>query len=193
MAGLCAAYELEKLGHDITVLEAEPAHLGGRVRTMRFAGGQLGELGAMRIPVNHHLTRQYISNFGLQLRPFVQYNPNAYYYANGRRERIRDAAHMNPKLTLGMDGRAASEWSQAFDEIVGGMDTLAEAFAARLKSKPRTGCAVSRIVQDSPKKQVTAIYRDSGPGSSSSRGTEQTISAIICCVRCLCPYFVAFK
>ena len=179
MAGLCAAYELERLGHNVTVLEAEPSHLGGRVRTMRFASGQYGELGAMRIPGNHHLTRQYISKFGLHLRPFVQYNPNAYYYANGIRKRIREVAHMSRKYTLGMDGRAASEWSQPFDEIAGGMDTLAAAFDSRLKSIPRMGCAAYtyrgsyRITSN---RRVTAVFHEFMGGSSSSRLTEQSVA-----------------
>src|SRR5580700_7537447 len=50
MAGLCAAYELEKRGHTVTILEADTTQVGGRVRTMRFPDGQYGELGAMRIP-----------------------------------------------------------------------------------------------------------------------------------------------
>jgi monoamine oxidase len=169
MAGLCAAYELEKLGHIVTILEAEQTHVGGRVRTMHFADGEYGELGAMRIPGNHHLTRRYISTLGLQLRSFVQYNPNAYYYANGIRKRIREVEHMSREFTLGMDGRAASEWSQPFDEIVGGMDTMAAAFAARLKSKPRMGCAVTRITQDYAKKSVTAAYRDRSTGRSNEK------------------------
>jgi monoamine oxidase len=167
MAGLCAAYELEQRGHTVTILEAEAEHLGGRVRTMRFADGQYGELGAMRIPANHHLTRQYIGKFGLTLRPFIQYNPNAYYYAHGSRKRIREVSHMSHEFTLGMDGRAASEWSQPFYEIAGGMDMLAAAFASRLKTKPRMGCVVTRIVQDHANRRVSATLKE--------RSTERSI------------------
>ena len=39
-------------------------------------------------------------------------------------------------------------WSQGFDEIVGGTDRLASAFAARLRSKPQLGCEVVRLTQD---------------------------------------------
>jgi monoamine oxidase len=37
LAGLCAAYELEKRGHSVQILEAEPRHIGGRARTLRSA------------------------------------------------------------------------------------------------------------------------------------------------------------
>jgi monoamine oxidase len=74
---LCAAYELEQLGHETVVLEAHPSRVGGRVFTRRFADGQYGELGAMRIPQHHDLTRHYVSLFGLSVRTFVQSNPEA--------------------------------------------------------------------------------------------------------------------
>lgn len=94
MAGLCAAYELEQRGHRVTLLEADPAHAGGRVRTLRFNDGLYGEAGAMRIPTVHELTRHYIREFGLPLRRFVKSNKDAYYFARGRRERIADEAKL---------------------------------------------------------------------------------------------------
>src|SRR5262245_35031185 len=60
LAGLCAAYELERRGHRAVILEAEPRHVGGRARTLRFEDGLYGEAGAMRIPVSHDLTRHYV-------------------------------------------------------------------------------------------------------------------------------------
>lgn len=170
MAGLCAAYELEMRGHSVTILEADRKAVGGRVRTQRFADGQYGELGAMRIPKNHHLTRHYIARFGLALRPFVQYNPEAYYYVHGIRKRNRQISHPNKAYTLGMDGRSGSEWSQSFDEIVGGMDGLTNAFVSRLKSTPKTGCVVNRIWQDPLHNRVSAYYIDHNNSASRSAG-----------------------
>jgi monoamine oxidase len=72
LAGLCAAFELERRGHTYAILEAETAHVGGRVRTLRFEGGLHGEAGAMRVPKGHALTRHYVAELGLSLRPFVQ-------------------------------------------------------------------------------------------------------------------------
>lgn len=95
LAGLCAAYELEQRGHRATILEADPNHIGGRARTLRFDEHNYGELGAMRVPKVHNLTRQYISRFGLSLRPFVQSNPEAFYFARGKRIRIKDEVQLN--------------------------------------------------------------------------------------------------
>ena len=90
VAGLCAAYELERRGHRVVILEAETRHVGGRVRTLRFDDGLYGEAGAMRIPARHELTRHYVKELGLTLRPFVQSNPRAYVHLRGRRERIEN-------------------------------------------------------------------------------------------------------
>jgi len=95
IAGLCSAYELEQLGYDVVILEASDSYTGGRVRTQQLGDGLYGELGAMRIPANHHLTRHYVNKFGLKLRPFVQSNPDAYYYVRGKKVRIRVEANVN--------------------------------------------------------------------------------------------------
>jgi monoamine oxidase len=100
LAGLCAALELERRGHTCTILEAETAHIGGRARTLRFESGLYGEAGAMRVPKNHALTRHYIAEFGLTLSPFVQANPEAFYFGRGRRERIKDVSRLNALYAL---------------------------------------------------------------------------------------------
>ena len=106
LAGLCAAYELEKRGHSVVVLEAESSHIGGRARTLRFEDGLYGEAGAMRIPLRHELTRHYVKEFGLELRPFVQSNPQAYYYLRGHRERISNVKNINRLYALEENERA---------------------------------------------------------------------------------------
>ena len=100
LAGLCAALELERRGHTCTILEAETAHIGGRARTLRFEDGLYGEAGAMRVPKGHALTRHYVAELGLSLRPFVQSNPEALYFVRGRRERIKDVKRLNALYAL---------------------------------------------------------------------------------------------
>ena len=100
LAGLVAAYELEQRGHRVTVLEADERHFGGRARTLRFADGRYGEAGAMRIPKGHELTRRYLTQFGVPIRPFVHGNPQAYYFARGERVRIADAKALYPRYHL---------------------------------------------------------------------------------------------
>jgi monoamine oxidase len=85
MAGLVAAYELARAGHDPLILEAQN-RVGGRVYTLRtFAPGLYAEAGAMRIPRVHDLTLGYVEHFALPLRPFVMGNPKGLVHVGGRR------------------------------------------------------------------------------------------------------------
>jgi monoamine oxidase len=89
IAGLCAAYELSALGHDVTVLEAQNRP-GGRVHTLRapFADGLYAEAGASRIPTSHDLTLGYARLFGLPLVPFAPAHIPSIRYAYGQRTKI---------------------------------------------------------------------------------------------------------
>ncbi|MGW2055469.1 flavin monoamine oxidase family protein [Streptomyces sp. NPDC001840] len=98
MAGLVAAYELERLGYCVEVLEGE-ARVGGRIRTHRFGpgpGAPTVELGAMRIPTRHRLTREYIRRMrlGSSLCPFTTLlsDENALLHTDRGFIRIRDAS-----------------------------------------------------------------------------------------------------
>ncbi|NML54686.1 FAD-dependent oxidoreductase [Streptomyces sp. R302] len=97
MAGLVAAYELERRGFRVEVLEGS-LRLGGRVRTHRFGaqeGAPFVELGAMRIPTAHHRTMGYVAHLGLadQVRPFrtLLSEENAFLATGGGHVRLRDA------------------------------------------------------------------------------------------------------
>ncbi|MEP7364806.1 MAG: FAD-dependent oxidoreductase [Acidobacteriota bacterium] len=70
LAGLCAAYELRKLGHDVVIVEAQ-LRPGGRVLTLRegLTPGVHAEAGATRIPTSHDLTLRYVRHFDLPLEP----------------------------------------------------------------------------------------------------------------------------
>lgn len=83
LAGLSSAFELRKLGFDITIFEALENRVGGRVYTYYFDkdnAENYGELGPMRIPISHESTWHYINLFNLNTRPFIQVNEDAYIY-----------------------------------------------------------------------------------------------------------------
>lgn len=87
LAGLSAAFELRKLGFDITVFEAHKDRIGGRINTYYFNNDSslYGELGAMRIPASHETVWHYIKLFNLHTAPFIQASPNALAYIRGVR------------------------------------------------------------------------------------------------------------
>jgi monoamine oxidase len=89
LAGLCAAYELVALGHDVTVLEAQD-RAGGRVHTLRkpFSDGLYAEAGASRIPTSHDLTLAYARLFDLPLVPFEPIDLPSIRYAYRYRAKV---------------------------------------------------------------------------------------------------------
>ncbi len=93
LAGMSSAFELRKLGFDITIFEASADRIGGRVYTHYFDKEKTlyGELGAMRIPVNHETVWHYINLFKLNTRPFHQTDPNTFIYLH--QTRVRNDAY----------------------------------------------------------------------------------------------------
>ena len=159
MAGLVAAYELSKLGHDVTILEAR-MRPGGRVHTLRepFADGLYAEAGAARIPDTHDLTLKYVKEFGLPLEPFYPSRLSAVRFDRSGREEVpidgfTDAMSRNYGEDLG--GRP-----ERWHKIKGGTDLLPKAFAEKLASKIQYGAAVVKIEQDA--KQARVVFTHDG-------------------------------
>lgn len=113
IAGLCAAYELERKGYRVTILEAEKTHVGGRVRTFRREGNY-SEFGAMRIPIDHDLTLGYISDFGLATRRFIQDNENTYAYIRGQRVNRNESGKEELKARFNLN---SNEQAMSADDI----------------------------------------------------------------------------
>jgi len=112
LAGMCAAYELGKLGYDCVILEGR-ARAGGRCWTVRrgteeteiggerqvagFDDGLYFNPGPARIPQHHHATLNYCKEFGLAVEVFTNLNEAAWYYhegvgpLSGRPVRVREA------------------------------------------------------------------------------------------------------
>ena len=86
LAGLAAAYELRRAGHEVTVIEAR-GRAGGRVITLRepFADGLHAEAGALFIPQTHDLTLRYGRSFGLSFEPAMPLFESRLYYVRGQR------------------------------------------------------------------------------------------------------------
>lgn len=122
MAGLVAAFELRKLGHDVTILEAR-TRPGGRVWSPHepFSDGLYVEVGAARIPDNHDLTMRYVREFDLPLTPF--YPPGSRMYSIAGRQIRTDAGGEwiagEAPLDLKSDEKPLGQWA-LLEKYVGG-------------------------------------------------------------------------
>ena len=143
LSGLVAAYELKKLGHDVTILEAQDRP-GGRVLTLRgFSEGHWADAGAARIPGNHDLTRRYIKEFALDLIPFYPTQHRFLRVRDNRPEPVEWSQFARSGTALyGIDHPAE------FHKIKGGNDHLPRAFADRLKQHIRYNSPAQAIEQD---------------------------------------------
>ncbi len=117
IAGLVAAFELQRQGHEPLVLEAQQ-RVGGRVKTIRdFAPGLYAEAGAMRIPRVHDLTLAYCKLFGLELRPFVMGNPLTLCFIDSQRMTVAEADAHPERLPFELaEPERGKTWSQLWDE-----------------------------------------------------------------------------
>lgn len=115
IAGLVAAYELQKAGYRVTVLEAAD-RIGGRVWTIRggdriaqigrpdqratFDPGLYFEAGATRIPSTHRVMLGYARRFGVPMEVFVNTNRSARWDFGGKvRPERRMVSDMRGRLS----------------------------------------------------------------------------------------------
>lgn len=121
LAGLSSAFELRKLGFDITLFEASDDRIGGRVYTCYFDKdkGLYGEFGAMRIPVSHEITWHYINLFKLNTNLFIQSSPNSFVYVRKTRTKNIPSEIMNkiyPQFRL-TPAEKNTQWPELFNQI----------------------------------------------------------------------------
>jgi monoamine oxidase len=159
LAGLSAAYELARVGHDITIIEAQ-TRPGGRVLTLRepFADGLHAEAGAARIPADHNLTLKYARLFNLPLDPMYPSTGSFVAYEKGNRSEINwrlyaAAVERVIGVILGPD-------TNLWFKIRGGNDLLPKAMASSFSEKIIYGSPVKRIEHDSS--GVRAFFTDKG-------------------------------
>lgn len=85
LAGLAAAWELNKAGHNVKVLEARERP-GGRVSTLRepFANGLFAEEGAAGYSATYTTAIKYIEELGLEREPYPMPEIPVVHHLNGK-------------------------------------------------------------------------------------------------------------
>ncbi|MGB5633975.1 MAG: FAD-dependent oxidoreductase [Waterburya sp.] len=154
VAGLISAYELSQLNHQVTILEAD-SRLGGRIKTHYFSDGTYGELGAMRIPANHGCTLHYIDKFKLPKRPFVNYNPAAFYYLRGKKTRLDSYQELFSVYNLTPDEK--QDPGVIYDQL---LSELIDSFTEKEKWELFAPTFTSDRVRKWDQLTVTEFFRD---------------------------------
>jgi monoamine oxidase len=108
LAGMTAAFELDRAGYKVQILEYNTraggrnwslrggdtyVELGGATQECAFDEGLYLNPGPWRIPYHHHAILDYCRRFGVTLEPFVQLNHNAFLHGTaafgGKPQRVR--------------------------------------------------------------------------------------------------------
>ncbi|ODT88682.1 flavin monoamine oxidase family protein [Phenylobacterium sp. SCN 70-31] len=128
LAGMLAAYELDKAGYRVRILEFQDraggrnwslrggdryTELGGPTQNVAFAKGNYFNPGPWRIPHHHRTLLYYCKKFGVALEPFIQFNHNAYVHSTdafgGAPQRFR-------ALAADFEGNVAELLGKAIDQ-----------------------------------------------------------------------------
>jgi monoamine oxidase len=136
IAGLVSAYELQRAGYRVTLLEARD-RIGGRSWTLRngtrveqigrpeqratFDPGLYMNSGPARIPSSHRAILGYARRFGVRMEPFINANRNASWDFAGKvypeRRMVEDfLGHMTELLAKAIDQHALDQFASR-DEL----------------------------------------------------------------------------
>jgi len=142
LAGMTAAYELEKLGYKVQILEARAfaggrcqtarkgfslTELGGEKQTCAFDEGHYINHGPWRIPLHHQSTLHYTRLFEVPLEVMINENDHAYVYSEnagpfaGKRVRIKEVkadmrGHVSELLAKSVKNHALDQELTADDQ-----------------------------------------------------------------------------
>jgi monoamine oxidase len=156
LSGLVTAYELDKLGFDVTVFEAQP-RVGGRILTVRdfFDDNLYAEAGAARIYREHDLTLRYVNEFKLPLTPFYPTTEKFLRLKNGKGEAVGWE-----KFAEATEAVVFLEKPKYWQKIQGGNDLLPRSFEQKLKGKIKYSAPVVKIEQTEKDVNVTFIEQE---------------------------------
>lgn len=120
LAGLAAAWELEKAGHSITVLEARNRP-GGRVSTLRepFADGLYAEEGAAGYSETYTTALRFIEELGLEKIPYPMPEKPVVHHLKNKRFIVTPGEPVDWPYELTAEERNLGPWGIVTKYIIG--------------------------------------------------------------------------
>lgn len=191
LAGMVSAYELQKAGYEIEILEYNPkaggrvwtlrggdkyTELGGQTQTCAFDKGLYINPGPWRIPHNHQAYQHYAREFGVKLEVFPMTNYQALIQRkSGVRERIGP-------LSVDMQGHISELLAKAVNQNALDQSLTPEDKGKLLEALKGWGFLDKNYAYT--KSLATSLYRgyDRDPGARLEPGTPSTpltLSAIL--------------
>ena len=141
LAGMVAAYELQRAGYTVQILEYQDrpggrnytirggdkiVEVGGATQTCEFSPGNYLNPGPWRIPHHHRSLLHYCKQFGVELEPFIQLNHNAYVHNSkafgGKPQRYKELGvdfkgHVSDLLAKSLNAGALDQKVSAEDKV----------------------------------------------------------------------------
>lgn len=120
LAGLAAAWELDKAGHSVKVLEARDRP-GGRVSTLRepFSNGLFAEEGAAGYSSTYTTAIKYIEELGLEKEPFPIPEIPVVHHLNGKRFVVTPGEPVDWPYELTAEERELGPWGIVTKYVIG--------------------------------------------------------------------------
>jgi len=177
LAGLAAAYELQKAGYAVTVLEAR-SRPGGRVLTYRdpFADGLYAEMGAEYVDATDEYDHRYCKELGLKVMTARLYDA---IFVRGQRLRMAPFKQNKEKLPY-----AGTEGGRLFGQEARYLQRLLKLIPDPEKLPPEilkldNLSVVELLLQEGAPEDIVALYTYTQATESTARPHEMSALAMV--------------
>ncbi len=177
LAGLAAAYELQKSGYAVTVLEAR-SRPGGRVLTYRdpFADGLYAEMGAEYVDATDEYDHRYCKELGLKVMTAKLYDA---IFVRGQKLRMAPFKQNKEKLPY-----AGTEGGRLFGQEARYLQRLLKLIPEPEKLPPEilkldNLSVVELLLQEGAPEDILALYTYTQATESTARPHEMSALAMV--------------
>lgn len=177
LAGLAAAFELDRAGYGVTVLEAR-SRPGGRVRTYRdpFADGLYAEMGAEYVDATDEYDHRYCKEFGLKVMTAKLYDG---IFVRGKRIAMKALKDGSVKLPYegAQPGQLFGQESQFTKRLVASIRDIDNPEAEILKLDNLS--VVDLLLQEGAPEDILSLYTYLNATESTARPHEMSAYGMV--------------